>query len=132
VESKPKLIALDYDLSTLRDVAAVMTPWFEVLRIREPMKAIATIESDKTIAAIITEQVLPQASGIDLLETIRTRAPGIRRVLLTGHDDLATIITGLHTGAIQALVHKPFRREELVGAVLPQGAKSLAMLRASA
>src|SRR5687768_12807632 len=120
---KSKLIALDHDIIVLREIAIAMGPWFEVLRFREPMNVMSVIETDaSSIDVIVTEHVLPQASGVSLLETIRTRCPKIRRVLLTGYGDLASIVAGLHSGAIQALVNKPFRREELLAAVFPHGA----------
>ena len=133
-EGKPKLIALDHDLNVLRDIAQALCPWFEVLRFREPLSAMALIETDPGIGAIVTEQVLPQASGVSLLETVRTRRPEVRRVLLSSYGDLASIIGGLHSGAIQAMVNKPFRREELLSAVAPQAAaaRALSPQRASA
>lgn len=121
MDCKPKLIALDHDVSSLREIAATLTPWFDVLRFREPMKVMALVQSDdsSSIGAIVTEQVLPQASGVDLLESIRSLRPQIRRVLVSGYGDLASVIGGLHSGAIQALVHKPFSRATLLAAVLP-------------
>lgn len=132
MDGKPKLLALDHDLNALRDVAAALSPWFDVIRIREPLKVMSLIQADESITAIVTEQVLPQANGVDLLETIRTLRPQVRRVLVSGYGDLGSIIGGLHSGAIQAMVHKPFTRAELIAAVLPNAAQQPAQRRASA
>ena len=64
MDGKPKLIALDHDVNTLRDVAAMLSPWYEVQRFREPLRAIAMIEADASIEVFLTEQVLPQAAGV--------------------------------------------------------------------
>ena len=126
MDGKRKLIALDYDMNSLREVAAALAPWFDVLRFREPLKVMSLIQADDSIAAIVTEQVLPKASGVDLLESIRTLRPQVRRVLVSGYNDLASIVGGLHSGAIQALVHKPYTRVELIAAVLPHAAAAQA------
>jgi FixJ family two-component response regulator len=78
------------------------------------------IESDPHIGAIITEQVMRSGDGVQLLETVRTLRPQVRRIVLTTYTDLAAIIHGLHSGAIQALVQKPIVDSELLAAVCPE------------
>ena len=55
--------------------------------------------------------------AIPLGGDIDTLRPDVRRVMMTGHPDLSGIIQGLHSGAIDRLVHKPFTRDELLSAV---------------
>jgi DNA-binding NtrC family response regulator len=127
MDGKSKLIALDHDLQSLRDVAAAMTPWYDVVRLREPMKVVELLQADANVAVVVTEQVLPTGSGVSLLESARTLRPDVRRVLMTGYGDLASIIAGLHSGAIQAMVNKPFTRDELLAAVLPVEMRGMTM-----
>ena len=55
-----------------------------------------------------------------MLETAQRHAPDARRVLLTTYHDLASIVDGLHSGAIEKLVQKPFTVGELLSAILPE------------
>jgi eukaryotic-like serine/threonine-protein kinase len=104
-----------------------------VVPVRNPRRAIGMLEVDPSVQAIITEQVMRGANGVDLLDSIRTMRPGVRRVMLTSYSDLASIVGGLHSGAIQCLIQKPVTDAELLTAVCPQAARrSLQLKLASA
>ena len=55
-----------------------------------------------------------------------------RRILMTTYHDLPSIVAGLHSGAIERLVQKPFTAAELMAAILPEGAPDAKHQRASA
>jgi DNA-binding NtrC family response regulator len=117
IRTRPKLVALDSDLASLHAVADAAEPWFDVLETRDARKALAWLQQHAAVRVIVTEHVMDTAAGVSILETVRTLRPDVRRVMLTGHADLSGIIHGLHTGAIDRLVHKPFTRDELLSAV---------------
>lgn len=124
-----KLILLDGDQDLMRQVFRVFGGCFMVLHVRNPRRAIGLVESDPQITAVITEQVLRSGDGVELLETIRTRKPQVRRVMLTSYSDLASIVVGLHSGAIQSLVQKPANDTELLVAVCPEVAERATLRR---
>ncbi|MCW3005268.1 MAG: hypothetical protein JWQ20_4566 [Conexibacter sp.] len=119
---KPPLIALDGDDAVLRTIAQVAAPYYLVLATRDPRKLLGWLEHYADVAAVVTEHVLQTASGVSLLQSVRTMRPAARRVLLTPYHDLASIVDGLHSGAIERLVAKPFTHAELLTAILPEGA----------
>ena len=129
------LLALDGDEVVLKAIAQIAAPYFRVLTTRDPRKLLGWLENYKHVDAIVTEHVLQTSHGVALLESARQMCPGARRVLLTTYHDLPSIVAGLHSGAIQQLVQKPFNPTELLAAVLPEGAATLpgvAQHRASA
>ena len=129
-----RIIYLDNDDQLARQVARVFGGAFHVLHIQNPRRMIGLMETDPTIAAVITEQVLRSGNGVELLESVRTFRPQIRRVMLTGYPDLASIVVGLHSGAIQCLLRKPVSDADLVAGVCPELAELAATVhrRASA
>ena len=72
------------------------------------------------------------ASGVSLLETARSCRPSARRILMTTYHDLPSIVAGLHSGAIERLVQKPFSAAELMAAILPERSVDATDQRASA
>jgi DNA-binding NtrC family response regulator len=118
---KHHLLALDGDELVLRTIAQVAAPYYQVLTTRDPRKLLGWLENYKHVDAIVTEHVLQTSHGVALLESARTMRPGARRVLLTTYHDLPSIVAGLHTGAIQHLVQKPFDPPGLLAAILPEG-----------
>lgn len=120
--SKHHLIALDGDDLVLRTIAQIAAPYFHVLTTRDPRKLLGWLENYKHVDAVVTEHVLQTSHGVALLESARQMRPDARRVLLTTYHDLPSIVAGLHSGAIQHLVQKPFTPTDLLAAVLPEGA----------
>ena len=129
-----RIIYLDNDDPTARQVSRVFGGAFHVLHVQNPRRMIGLLETDPTIAAVITEQVLRCGNGVELLESVRTLRPQVRRVMLTGYADLASIVVGLHSGAIQCLLHKPVGDADLLSGVCPEIAERAATVqrRASA
>jgi ActR/RegA family two-component response regulator len=121
---KPKLIALDGDLSVLRELVAVAGPHFQVTTCRDVIRALGLVQSDRDVRVLVTEHVMHAATGTSVLEQVRAIRPDVRRVMLTSYADLAAIVLGLHSGAIQHLARKPIDPRELLGAI---GAPATAM-----
>jgi thioredoxin reductase (NADPH) len=120
-DSKPYLLVIDGDDATLRAVAQVAAPYFQVHVTRDPRKFLAWLEGLDHVAAVVTEHVLRTSTGLSLLDAARKLRPNARRVLITTYHDLASIVAGLHAGVIQHLVQKPFTPTDLLGAILPEG-----------
>ena len=118
--SKHRLLALDGDDAVLKTISKIASPHFQVLVTRDPRTLLGWVENFKDVEVVVTEHVLQTSHGVSLLETVRTMRPDARRVLLTTYHDLASIVAGLHSGAIQQMVQKPFQPEELLSAVLPE------------
>lgn len=116
----PKLLVLDTDDAILRQVGRVFAGYFLVVPVRSPNRALGLLDGDRHIRAMITDQVMRSAQGVELLETVRTMRPDVRRILLTTYTDLASIVMGLHSGAVQVLVQKPASDAELLAAVCPE------------
>ncbi|WP_438952396.1 response regulator [Porticoccus sp.] len=62
---------------------------------------------------IILDIGLPDMSGLKVLESIRSRSPGLPVLLLTARDTLHDKVTGLDSGADDYLA-KPFEMSELL------------------
>lgn len=114
-----KLLALDEDDSTLGQIARVASGYYSVMQLKSPSRALGLLEADSSIEVFVTEHVMRFGNGVELLETVRTMRPEVRRVMLTNYSDLAGIVLGLHSGAIQQLVQKPAGDLELLHAISP-------------
>jgi DNA-binding NtrC family response regulator len=104
----------------LTQIARVMAGHYRVISHTNPSRAMALLETDERIEIFVTEQVMRFGNGIDLLESARSMRPSVRRVMITNYADLASIIPGVHSGAIQSLAQKPASDDELRAAIAPQ------------
>jgi adenylate cyclase len=130
-DSRPSLIAVDDDPEALRHLTSVMEAHYKVLATSTPSRALAWLENDPSVAVIIVDQVLKSGLGLDVLESAKTLRPDVRRVLITRYTDLAGIVHGLHSGAINRMVSKPLMVGELALALAPMEATSAGHARAA-
>jgi DNA-binding response OmpR family regulator len=68
---------------------------------------------------IILDIMLPEISGLEILQRIRAKGDNVPLILISARDEITDRIEGLETGADDYLV-KPFALEELVARVRAQ------------
>ena len=64
---------------------------------------------------IITDLMLPKASGIDLIASVKQQYPHIPLILITGYATLENAVHSLNKGSFD-FIPKPFEIEEVLGA----------------
>ena len=63
---------------------------------------------DKTPAQVfVTDQRMPEMSGVDLLSAVRERHPEIIRMMLTGFTEIKIAVEAINQGEIYRLITKP-------------------------
>ncbi len=65
------------------------------------------------IQMIITDQRMPEMTGIQFLEKIIPDYPDCIRMILTGFSDIEAIIQAINTGRVYRYITKPWSKEEL-------------------
>jgi putative nucleotidyltransferase with HDIG domain len=62
---------------------------------------------------VVSDQRMPEISGVDLLQSVRQRHPDVIRILLTGYAEMNVAVEAINRGEIFRLVTKPWNDEEL-------------------
>ncbi|MGE0787676.1 MAG: sigma-54-dependent transcriptional regulator [Sandaracinaceae bacterium] len=75
-------------------------------------EALARVSS-RPIDVIVTDLRMPSMDGMELLERLRERAPGIPVIMLTAHGTVETAVEAMKKGAADFL-NKPFDRDEVL------------------
>lgn len=65
------------------------------------------------IQVIISDQRMPNMTGVEFLESILVDYPDPIRILLTGYSDVETIIQAINKGQVYRYILKPFDESEL-------------------
>jgi response regulator RpfG family c-di-GMP phosphodiesterase len=86
---------------------------FHVTTCTSPLKAL-TVISDRAYSVIISDQRMPEMTGLDFLMESRRICPNSSRILITAVLALPTLIDAINKGEIFRFVAKPWLREELV------------------
>ena len=68
---------------------------------------------ENNIHIIISDQRMPQMTGIEFFESILTEFPDPIRILLTGYADINAVIDAINKGQVYKYFSKPWDEEEL-------------------
>jgi response regulator RpfG family c-di-GMP phosphodiesterase len=109
------VIALDDEPENLDFLARVLRPRFEVLPFTSPVEALRTLrERTAVVAVIVSDQRMPQMTGVEFLGQAAQLAADSVRVLLTAYADLNVALEAVNRGRVSAILCKPVDAETLL------------------
>jgi len=73
--------------------------------------------AEKPIDIIITDQRMPNMTGVEFLESIIGQYPDPMRLLLTGYADMNAVVDAINKGKIFQYLTKPWNEDELDAAI---------------
>lgn len=109
---KIRILYLDDEVNNLESFKANFRKCYEVYTAETAGDA-QKILKEHNIEIIITDQRMPNITGVEFLESIIDEYPSPIRMLLTGYADIETVIDAINKGKIYHYTTKPFNAEEL-------------------
>lgn len=107
-----KILIVDDEPANLRALERLFRKEHEVLTASSAVEALTQLENHD-VALLISDQRMPEMSGIELvLRTVSLR-PHMVRILLTGYTDVSSLIEAINCGHVYKYVTKPWNNEEL-------------------
>ncbi len=90
----------------------------EVVTAQSAGRAMELIEGGRFFPKlVISDQRMPEMSGVEFLSWMKENYPEVVRVLLTGYADLESAKQAINQGAIYKYLEKPWQEKELVGTI---------------
>jgi putative nucleotidyltransferase with HDIG domain len=83
-----------------------------VLTASRPQEAIDLLKGNEA-QVVVSDQRMPEMSGVDLLSTVRERHPDMVRMMLTGYTEMNIAVEAINRGEIYRLITKPWNDDEL-------------------
>ena len=114
--AKHTLLVVDDEPNVCDSVHDLLRREFRVLKARSADEGIKHME-ENDVHIIMTDQRMPQITGVELLRRIRVVHPQAVRMLFTGYADFDSIIAAINQGHIYKFLKKPWQPEELEAAV---------------
>ena len=116
VLDKATLLFVDDERRVLSSMRAMFRRDYHVFVADSGREALEIIDRER-IDVIISDQRMPEMTGVELLCTVKERAPSIMRILLTGYADLEAIEASINEGEVFRYLMKPCPPEDLKKAI---------------
>lgn len=117
MKKKINILYVDDEVNNLISFKALFRLKYNV-HIAESGKDAIKILEEEYIHIIITDQRMPEMTGVELLESIIEAHPDPIRILLTGYADLSAVIDAVNKGKIYHYISKPWNEKELEDTIL--------------
>lgn len=93
---------------------------FTVFTARSGEEALQLIEANPELALVISDQRMPDMTGIELLRRISSKRPDLIGMLITAYTEIELVIDAINRGNAYRYLTKPYNEDELKQ-VLRQG-----------
>lgn len=107
------LILDDEEVIVLALQEILLREGYEVVAVSNPVEALRHVR-ERSFAVFLSDQRMPEMSGLEFLAQAREIQPNATRILMTGVLHLDTVIDAINHGEIYRFVVKPWLREELL------------------
>ncbi len=109
---KNKILIVDDEAANLRALERLFRNDYNVLTAQSGDEALALLQQHD-VALLITDQRMPEMTGIELLQKTVPLRPHMVRILLTGYTDVSTLIEAINCGHVYRYVTKPWSNDDL-------------------
>ncbi|HZK82115.1 MAG TPA: hybrid sensor histidine kinase/response regulator [Humisphaera sp.] len=106
------ILVVDDEPDVVKSVQDLLRLEYKVLgatRARQAMEIMATEE----VHVVMTDQRMPEITGVEFLRQIRGDYPEAIRLLFTGYADIRAVIDAINQGNVYRYITKPWDPEEL-------------------
>jgi len=112
-EPRPRILIVDDEEAILETMAFTFEDDYDVLTATSARQALEVLDAKAPVAAVITDQRMPEMTGVEFLARVCERHPNTTRIILTGYADGEAMVRAINEGHVYAYVTKPWEPEEL-------------------
>ncbi len=109
----PRILVVDDEEAILETMTFTFEGEYEVLTSSDARRALQILDEKSPIAVVLTDQRMPNMSGVELLAEVCRRHPNTVRMILTGFADLEAILEAINDGHVYAYITKPWEPDHL-------------------
>ncbi|MBL7959902.1 hybrid sensor histidine kinase/response regulator [bacterium] len=107
------ILVVDDEIDNLDLLKRTFRREYNVHTANSAQEALKMLEVQE-FAVIVSDQRMPEMTGVELLQKAREKYPYTIRILLTGYTDINALVDAINMGHVYRYVTKPWSREEIV------------------
>jgi response regulator RpfG family c-di-GMP phosphodiesterase len=114
--NKKTLLIIDDEPNVCDSVHDLLRREYRVLKAHSAEEGYRLMQEEE-VHIVMSDQRMPQITGVELLAKVKSRYPYAVRMLFTGFADLDSVIAAINQGHIFGFLKKPWQPEALETAV---------------
>jgi len=112
-KSRPRLLIVDDEEAILETMTFTFEDDYEVFTGTSASEGLALLDKHAPIAVVISDQRMPEMTGVEFLARVFSHSPATQRIILTGFADMNAIIRAINDGHVYAYITKPWEPDQL-------------------
>lgn len=114
MSTKPTILCVDDELNVVESMKLNLRRHYKVLTAQSGMEALQILQQHTEVAVVVSDMRMPEMDGAKLLAEVKSAAPNVVRMLLTGYSDIDAAMRAVNEGQIFRFLTKPCEPEHLL------------------
>ena len=115
--AKHTILCVDDELDNVDALERLFRKHYAVLKATSGAQGLEILAENPGVALIISDQRMPNMTGVEFLEKTQRTHPEALRILLTGYTDIESVIQAVNQGQIYRYLTKPWDSADLLNTV---------------
>jgi len=113
MENIPSILVVDDEQRSLESIQRILGDRFDV-HIANNIEDAENILQREWIQILLCDQRMPDMTGVEFSQKVRTEYPDVIRMIISGYTESADIIDAINKGGIYQYITKPWHPDELI------------------
>jgi two-component system sensor histidine kinase/response regulator len=111
-QEKEAILYVDDELANLDGFRYALRKEYRILTAISAKEGLEILKSN-SVKVVISDQRMPEITGIEFLKQVLDLYPDIIRIVLTGYTDIEATIHAINEGKVFHYITKPWKKEEI-------------------
>jgi two-component system sensor histidine kinase/response regulator len=107
------ILYLDDEINNLQSFKAKFRKDYTIFLANSATEAYQILADTPEIQIVISDQRMPEVTGVDFFAAMLTQFPNPIRILLTGYSDMSSVIDAINKGHVYRYIEKPWDDYEM-------------------
>ena len=112
-EEKAHILYVDDELDNLTVFKSTFRRDYKIHLANSAKEGVEILKENPQIQLVITDQRMPEITGVEFLESIIPNYPKAIRMILTGFSDMEALVDSINKGQVYKYITKPWDRDKL-------------------
>lgn len=115
-EMKHAILCVDDEVDNVDALERLFRRKYKVFKATSGAEGLALLSKER-VSVIISDQRMPEMSGVEMLAKSMKTHPDAIRILLTGYTDIDSVISAINSGQVYRYITKPWDPVDLANTV---------------